>query len=295
MSPGAWLVLLFVGVPLLTAIVWAVARESIVRVPMGSLGLLVVQGKSTNRSLLPGVHWVPALRKRQSVNYPAVELSYRASADPAVFSAVEAAGPPLRVVLGDRTEAVVSYTVRFRLVPDQLRVVHDRFGTSGYWSAVRDDSAAAVAAALAEPEVTLDSLYPGERAALELLLKERVAAALAHDGMALTGFSLGGVDLGRAGETVQATLRTRLELAREEAGVAIQELRVRHDAELAQYLTEVGDTALKYRQTEVWRDLAYRPDTVRLSFPVPSVTSVAESAHLPPVEPALAGEPDGAP
>ena len=42
-------------------------------------------------------------------------------------------------MLGDRAEAKVGYTVRFRLVRDQLRLVHDRFGTTGYWSAVRDD------------------------------------------------------------------------------------------------------------------------------------------------------------
>jgi hypothetical protein len=291
MSIGLWLVLVFIGIPLLSAAAWALIRQSIVRVPMGSLGLLVVQGKSTNRSLVPGVHWVPALRKRQCVSYPSVELSYRASADPAVASAVEASGPALKVVLGDRAEAVVGYTVRFQLVPDQLRVVHDRFGTNGYWSAVRDDSGAAVAATLAEPDVTLDSLYPGERGALELRLKNSVAAALSEDGMLLTGFTLGAVDLGRAGETVQATIRTRLELAREEAGAALQELRVRHDASLAQYLTEGGETALRYRQTEVWSELAHRPDTLRLSFPGPSVANVAEPARPPLDEPGQSNEP----
>jgi hypothetical protein len=295
MSLGAWLVLVFIVVPLVVAVAWALIRESIVRVPMGSLGLLVVQGKSTDRSLVPGLHWVPALRKRQCVSYPSVELSYRASADPVVASTVEASGPALKVVLGDRAEAVVGYTVRFRLVPDQLRVVHDRFGTGGYWSAVRDDSGAAVAAALAEPDVTLDSLYPGERATLELLLKARVAAALADDGLTVTGFALGAVDLGRAGEIVQATLRTRLELAREETAAALQELRVRHDAELAQYLTRAGDTALGYRQTEVWRDLAYRPEPVRLSFPVLAAPNASESPHLQPLEAGVVSDSDGIP
>ena len=50
-------------------------------------------------------------------------------------------------MLGDRAEAKVGYTVRFRLVRDQLRLVHDRFGTTGYWSAVRDN--VGVGAALA--------------------------------------------------------------------------------------------------------------------------------------------------
>ncbi|MFZ0530944.1 MAG: SPFH domain-containing protein [Propionicimonas sp.] len=279
MSVGVWLIVLFVGLPLLVAFLWALFRGSIVQVPVGTLGLLVVKGKPTDKSLVPGLHWVPTLRKRQSVSYPAVELSYRAGAEPAAASSVEASGPALKVILGDRVEAVVGYTVRFRLMPEELRIVHERFGTSGYWSAVRDDSGAAVMTALADPEVTMDSLYPGERAALEVRLKEAVTAALSGDGMVVTGFSLGTIDLGRAGETVQATLRARLELAREEAEAGLRELRVRHDAELSQYLTEVGDTALRYRQTEVWRDLANRPDNLRLSYPGPSVGTASEAAY----------------
>lgn len=291
MSLGGWLVLLLV-VSLLGALGWAVARDSIVRVPIGTLGLLLVRGTSTDKALPPGVHWVPALRRRQSVSYPAVELSYRASGDPVVTSPVEAGGPPLRVVLGDRTEAVVSYTVRFVLTPDQLRVVHDRFGTMGYWSAVRDDSGGAVSAALAEPDVTVDSLFPGDRSPLELRLKERVADALRDDGMTVTGFSLGAVDLGRAGETVQATVRARLELAREEAESAIQELRVRHDAALEHHLTGVGDTALRYRQTEVWRDLGHRTGVVRVSVAAPG-SAGSEAPQLETPEPEPAGEADG--
>lgn len=293
MTVGGWLLFLLIGVPLLSALVWAVVRESVVRVPVGTLGLLVVRGRSTDKALEPGVHWVPALRKRQSVSYPAVELSYRASAEPGAISPVEAGGPPLRVILGDRAEAVVSYTVRFLLDPHRLRLVHDRFGTMGYWSAVRDVSGGAVATALAEPGVTLDSLYPGNREALESRLKDRVADALSGDGMTVTGFYLGAVDLGRAGETVQATVRARLELAREEAESATQELRVRHDAALAHVLAEAGDTGLRYRQTDVFRDLAYRPDNLRLSLPVPSVARVAEATQPQPPDPGSAAESEG--
>ncbi len=106
----------------LVAAVWLVIRNSLVRVPMGQLGLLVVRGRSTDTSLLPGLHWVTALRQRQVVCYPVVELSYRASSDPVVNSPTEAGGPALKVMLGDRAEAKVGYTVRFRLVRDQLRL-----------------------------------------------------------------------------------------------------------------------------------------------------------------------------
>ena len=70
----------------LVAAVWLVIRNSLVRVQMGQLGLLVVRGRSTDTSLLPGLHWVTAVRQRQVVCYPVVELSYRASSDPVVNS-----------------------------------------------------------------------------------------------------------------------------------------------------------------------------------------------------------------
>ncbi len=180
-------------------------------------------------------------------------------------------------MLGDRAEAKVGYTVRFRLVRDQLRLVHDRFGTTGNWSALRDNVGAALAVALAQPDVTLDSLYPGQRQKLEQQLKQRLAETLAADGMELAGFSLGAGDLGRAGETVQATLRARLGLAREEANAALQRLRVQHDAELTSRLAEVGETALRYREAEMWRDLAFRSDGVGVSVPL-SAPPMAEAA-----------------
>lgn len=180
-------------------------------------------------------------------------------------------------MLGDRAEAKVRYTVRFRLVRDQLRLVHDRFGTTGNWSALRDNVGAALAVALAQPDVTLDSLHPGQRQELEQQLKQRLAETLAADGMELAGFSLVAVDLGRAGETVQATLRPRLGLAREEANAALQRLRVQHDAELTSRLAEVGETALRYREAEMWRDQAFRSDGVGVSVPLPT-PPIAEAA-----------------
>lgn len=135
---------------------------------------------------------------------------------------------------------------------------------------MRDNVRAALAVALAQPDVTLDSLHPGQRQELEQQLKQRLAETLAADGTELAGFSLGAVDLGRAGETVQATLRARLGLAREEAHAALQRLRVQHDAELTSRLAEVGETPLRYREAEMWRDLAFRSDGVGVSVPLPS-------------------------
>lgn len=285
MTFGGWMVLIVIAVPLLGVFIWLVLRGSLVRVSVGQLGLLVVNGKPTDKSLVPGLHWVPALRRRQLVPYPAVELSYRAG-DTTAGSQVEASGPPLPVVLGDRAEVSVGYTLRFRLNQEHLRTVHERFGTTGYWSAARDASAAVIAGALGEDGVGLDSFFPGERATLQETLREHVTQALADDGLDVTGFILGGVELGRAGEAIQAAVRARLELAREQAEAATQKLRVRNDVALAKLLDEVGDTALRYRQTEVWRELAHASDAARWALSGPALAGRPEAVPAAGQEPA---------
>ncbi len=70
--------------------------------------------------------------------YPSLELSYRARSDGGADSSgdvLEHLGASLRVLLGDRSMATVSYTVRFRSLPENLRSVHERFGPSGIWTA----------------------------------------------------------------------------------------------------------------------------------------------------------------
>lgn len=267
MSLGTQIVLTIILVPLLGLLIWAVVRQSVVQIPVGSLGLLAVRGKATDRVLEPGVHWVPALRKRHAVEYPSVELSLRVGPDAPVASQVEAGAPPVPVVLGDRTTAAVGYTLRFRLDPDQLKTVHERFGTDGIWSAARDVAAAAVATALADPATTVDAFFPESRGDLEEQLRSAVTEALAAVGMTVTAFTLGAVDLGAHGEAIQATVRARLETAREEAEASTRMLRVRHDAELAPYLAEIGELALGYRQTEVWREFAQKGNAPTLTVP----------------------------
>jgi hypothetical protein len=288
MSLGTKIVLLIIVVPILATFVWSILRQSRTTIPAGELGLLVVKGKPTDRVLLPGPHWVPSLRKRQAVAYPAVEMSYRAtdaaSASASPTSAHEAYGPPLAVTLGDRSEAVLAYTLRFRLDPERLRTVHERFGPDGLWAVVRDESSRALATELSDPACTIDDLFGTARVELEERLGAAVARVLDDDGLVMTSFSLGSVDLGRAGELIQAAARARLELAREEAEAATRIARVRHDAELAPYLAGVGEAALRYRQTDVWRDLVQRSEAMTVAVP-----GISGAAPIPNEEPGIVG------
>ena len=267
MSLAARILLFIIITPILVGFVWALFRQSSVSIPQNQVGALIRGGRSTDRVLLPGVHWVPALRRRAAVAYPSVELSYRAGDAQATATASEAAGPPLMAFLGDRTEAEVGYTVRFRLDLTRLAAVHDRLGPDGLWAAVRDASGRAIRGALADPSVSVDSLFGPARADLESRLEEAVRTALDADALLLSSFTLGKVDLGRSGAVIQAIVRARLELDRENAETATRVARAKHDSELAPYAGQIGEAALRYRQTDVWRDLVVRSDGVSLAVP----------------------------
>ena len=108
-STVAWIIVLVVAIPMIGVLVWIVVAASLVRVPSGSLGLLMVKGRATDTALLPGPHFVPALRRKMVEIYPSVELTYRAGGPAAADGdALERSGPPLEVTLGDRTRATCS-------------------------------------------------------------------------------------------------------------------------------------------------------------------------------------------
>ncbi len=277
MSTIGWVIVLILVIPIIGVLVWAVVVASVVRVPSGSIGLLMVKGRATDTTLLPGGHFVPALRRRLVEEYPSVELAYRAggpddTSDDAPTSArsgreaaLERSGPPLPVTLGDRTTATVAYTVRFRLLPGQLRQVHERFGPAGVFGIVRDESSRAVTGALGDPSIGVDSLIGSARQACERQLTVAVGDVLQADGIEVTAFLLGAVDLGRTGEVIQATLRARLEMEREQAEAATRLARARNDADLQQHLTP-GDDAWRYRETDLWRELVQRTDALSVAL-----------------------------
>jgi hypothetical protein len=196
-----------IGVPLVGFLLYLLFDSSFVRVEPGRLGLLVVKGRATDKSLLPGPHWVPSLRRMSVIEYPSLELSYRAGDDGSAdaggspgTSDLEHSGPALAVTFGDRAAATVFYTLRFRLEPGQLRSIHERFGPDGLWGIVRDQADRTVAGVLNDPSHTIEDLFGARRADLQAALAGAVTESLAADGFHVTLFHLRGVDLGRAGE-----------------------------------------------------------------------------------------------
>jgi regulator of protease activity HflC (stomatin/prohibitin superfamily) len=258
-STVAWIIVLVVAIPMISLLAWMYMAASLVRVPSGRLGLLLVKGRATDTALLPGAHFIPALRRKMVEIYPSVELSYRAGGPaPAESGELERSGPPLEVTLGDRTRATVFYTVRFRLVPEKLRQVHERFGPDGVFGIVRDASSAAVSAALRNPAVGIDDMFGSPLEVCQKSVGAAVAEALGGSGIELSAFLLGAAELGRTGEVIQATLRARHELEREQAEASTRLARAVNDADLQQNLTLSNEEAWRYRETDLWGELVQR-------------------------------------
>jgi regulator of protease activity HflC (stomatin/prohibitin superfamily) len=270
-STIGWVIVLVLVIPALGLLLWLVFAESVVRVPAGRLGLLMIKGRATDTALLPGPHFVPALRRRMVEEYPAVELAYRAGApDEPGDPELNQAGPGLPVILGDRTSVVVSLTVRFRLRPDGLRTVHERFGPRGIFGNVRDQCQRAVIATLGAPGVGVDNLFGPARTACEESLREQIGDVLNADGIELISVLLGVVDLGRVGEVIQDTMRARYEVEREAAEAATRLARAQNDTELQRQIGAANDVALRYRETDLWRELVQRTEGLQVELRAPT-------------------------
>ena len=63
-TAAAWIILLILLVPIIGILIWVIIAASVVRVPSGSLGLLMVKGKATDTTLPPGYHFIFAFRRR---------------------------------------------------------------------------------------------------------------------------------------------------------------------------------------------------------------------------------------
>jgi len=296
MSIVAWVILLIFLLSALGLLGWMVLGNSLVRVPSGSLGLLMAKGRATDQTLLPGPHFVFAFRRRMVEEYPSVELAYRADGTTDTTdgsfgtggsnrsSRLERPGPPLQVTLGDRTEATVAMTVRFQLIADRLREVHERFGPYGVFGVVRDQSARAVRGTLSDTDFGIEQFFGAERTACEERLADAIRKALLTEGIEMTGFVLGAVELGKTGEVIQATVRARYELERERAEAETRAVRALNDANLEERLGAPSDAAWRYRETDLWRDLVERSNALQVALragpgPTPPPRTVDDPAN----------------
>ncbi len=264
MTTIGWIILGILLIPAIGLLVWVVLSASFVRVPAGRNALLLVRGRPTDTTLPPGLHFIFALRRRMVVTYPSVELSYRAGGvtGPADRPELDCVGEPVPVVLGDGVQATVGYTVRFRLRPDDLRLVHERFGPEGIFGIVRDESALVLTTALGQPGTGVADVVGEAREAGRAAVADQLTTALAEDGFELVSFVLGGIDLGRTGEVIQAVSRAPHELDYEQAMAAVRLAQATHDAELV----AVDGDPWRYRETDLWRELIARREILNVAL-----------------------------
>ena len=94
---------------------WVTLLVTSFRVEPGTVVLLLKQGKATGRVLGPGRHFIQPWRKALVQVYPARQLALVAGGAASIDERVDHADTPLRVHLGDKTFATLSYTMRCRL------------------------------------------------------------------------------------------------------------------------------------------------------------------------------------
>jgi regulator of protease activity HflC (stomatin/prohibitin superfamily) len=256
------LIVFIIAVVAVLSLLTAVLFETSIVVQPGTLALLLKHGQATDRAVGPGRHFVQPWRKAVVQVYPSRELALvTGGGAPLADQRVETVEAPLQVFLGDRTAATLSFTVRCQLDVDQVKMVHDRFGPEGLWSALRDSIRRCVLTEISAADVTVDDAFGDRRAALERRLEKALRAALDEVGFVLRMFNLREVDLGETGEVIQSTLRAGRELEREHALAEVRRARIENDASMRDLLSGVdGEIMLRYRQIEVWRDLVQRWD-----------------------------------
>lgn len=270
MTTIGWIILLILVVPALGLLAWVLLSSSFVRIPSGRLGLVMFRGRPTGRpALQPGAHFVPTLWRRTIEVYPSIEMSFRAggSAEPIDQEGLDSYGPPVELFLGDRTYASIGYTIRYRLMPDRLRRVHERFGPQGISGLVRDESAAVITMALGRAEVSVDDLYGSARQVCQEAVAAEVGAALAEEGIELTALRLRSVDLGRTGDAIQAAARARHDLEQENAAAAVRLAAAGNDLELQRQTGAEEGSAWRYREMDLWRELILRRELLNVTLP----------------------------
>ena len=238
---------------------WVTLLVTSFRVEPGTVVLLLKQGKATGRVLGPGRHFIQPWRKALVQVYPARQLALVAGGAASTDERVDHADTPLRVHLGDKTFATLSYTIRCRLDTGKVQFVHNEFGPEGIWPALRDTSRRCLIAGATGASIA-DAFGDGFDV-LEQRFSSALGEALAEVGFDLEVFTLREIDLGETGEIIQATLRADAELGLEHALAHVRQARLDNDVALAEIVAGLeGDVLLRYRQLESWREMIRRGD-----------------------------------
>ncbi len=264
MSDTQSTVLIAVLVAALVGFLWLLLANSLITVPPGHRGLILIRGRASEDTLPPGVNFVPAIRRRTVAAYPSVELVYRAGGTSEHDTDFDRHGPGLRVFLGDRTAAEIRFTVRFRLEQERLRDIHEQFGGMGVFAAVRDQSSLVITEVLGGPDVSAESLFGAARTELQAALGAALGAPLHEMGIEVTTFMLGDPDFGRLGDVIQASVAARHNLEREEVEAAVRLARARNDSELETQVGALSEVSFRYRQSDLYRDVVEHAEGVQV-------------------------------
>ena len=178
-------------------------------------------------------------------------------------------------------------------MPEKLRHVHERFGPAGVFGIVRDASSAAISAALRDPAIGIDDMFGASLEVCQKSVGAAVAEALDASGIELSAFLLGAAEFGRTGEVIQATLRARHELEREQAEAPTRLARATNDADLQQNLTLSNEDAWRYRETDLWGELIQRTQTLQVAArpPGPGVVGISTTDRAEPAASARRSRP----
>jgi regulator of protease activity HflC (stomatin/prohibitin superfamily) len=241
-------------------VLWLLFKSALIVEP-GTEALVLKRGAATERALDPGRHFMPPWRKTMVQVYPARELALVAGGVSSGDERVDKTEAPLRLHLGDKAFATLSYTVRCQLDPARLQDVHNQYGPEGIWSALRDTTRSSLIAEAGADDVSINDAFGDRFTALEKRMEQALAAALGGIGFELKMFSLREIDLGETGEIIQSTLRADAELEREQAMVKVRLARLENDTAMGELAASIdGDVLLRYRQLESWREILQRWD-----------------------------------
>jgi regulator of protease activity HflC (stomatin/prohibitin superfamily) len=283
----AWIALAVIAVLVVLTLI-ALTATAIIVAP-GTIALVLRRGKATGRALAPGRHFVAPWQKVNLQTYPSRELAFVAGGRSIADPRVEYVDDPLRVHLGDKAFARISFTVRCQLKLQELKDVHNNYGPEGVWPALRDATRSVLLAELGNGTVTIDDVYGDGFGKLEQRLTVALEEALGSIGFDLRMFNLREIDLGETDEVIQAIVRADTELEREQAFAKVRRARLENDAAIGSLLEGVdGDVLLRYRQIEAWRDILHRwdgdqPIPSALTTPLlttPNPTSAAGLEHV---------------